>query len=311
MNLVVVTFIVLTMNSCKKTQFQPVNLVGTWTMTEEIETSTSFKEILDNFGTNNPIKTETTTDLTYSQSGLTGQVTTRYFYDTAVTDGYVSYTEKEEFKNNTYVNNVTTDIFQDSSNVATSSTSSFEADLQASKDYKITFNKDRSFTISNQAKIVYERKQGDTGYNSTTEVVKEKITEISGSWAFIGADKIAGEANKERIGLWFSNSNIEDINKTIETFVDSEPSDSIDFTLRNSDFVSNSKSFFVSNQVGTPDLVWKMLEGSSNTMTITSVSNFDINEKLTSIIKDLSGTNTSIINLENNLNSINKITFSK
>ncbi|MGB0885095.1 MAG: hypothetical protein ACPGVH_03335 [Chitinophagales bacterium] len=306
MTLAITAITIFAMQSCSKTQFQNGNLVGTWNMTKEVTSSTYVSDRPENAGTSSAIKVEETTELTFTPNGLTGTSEEVYSFDAAGTGGKTSEKYEQEFE----TDKVTTSTTIVDAGTTTSSIT--EADVTTTKTYSITFNKDKTFTMTNNSKTISVSNESNTGHDLKKTNTEETSMTASGSWAYIGADKNADEKNKERIGLWFTTSTSESTSENVKDFTDTDSSDDAIFDYSDDDNTSKTENEGTTTGKSTqPDMVWKMVEGSKDEMTVTFMYESSYEGESTSTTTDNSGTTATSSDSENTSTNVSTITFTK
>jgi len=304
MTIAITSIALFGMTGCAKTEFHPSYLKGTWTMTEFVEKSTSVTETPGNMGSASATKTETVNNITYTPTSATGTITTTNTYDAAGTGGLTSSVNKVELMGGKYIYSNT------SVTSGVSNTTTNEFDLTFTRNYTITFNEDRTFSLINLTKSTGTGTTTNTGYNVENVSSNEDKKTIEGTWAFIGADKVAGEKVNERIGLWFTKNTAINTTENKSTYTDTDSADGFDYTTNN----SNSKNVYTSTStVSTtgPDVVWKMIEGTDKTMQVSFTSNEtttgeDVNTSTSGGTTSTTTTTSSSSNSSENLITLTK-----
>lgn len=301
MNLAVIAIVVFTISSCSKTQFQPANLVGTWSMTTSLEEGKNTETFEDDpTEDNETLSTEFSYNLQYVKGGnATGSGTQTIIYDATGNDkkevslftygsGKLYLDKTSYFNDNTTVNELTT------------------LENTIKKEMTIEFSKNKTFTYT-----IVTIQESNSAINdvSGTETSKDlsTVTETyKGSWAFIGADKNVGSKNKERIGLWVSST--AKISKDAYTykFVSTDPNEP------DENYTYDTESIGSNVQTNSePDMVWEMIEGDGKTMKV--LYGFDNSYNSTSTEKYSNGTTTNTMTTisKNTESSMNTVSFSK
>lgn len=307
MALAIAVVALVSMESCSKTQFQPGKLVGTWNMsmmnTDDKSTYTYPNDpTVDGDLLENVNESSYTNSGTANRTGTTSSIST---YDglglglktrtvTATIEGTTTYT--------TY-----TDVYTDGTTITTLDTASTESNT----DYSITFNKDKTFSITtkNMNKDTYL--DFNAAYNNTYTELSESTSTIAGTWAFIGADKNNDIKNKERIGLWFTSNSQDRVETDTDNYVDNDADDFTDYTDLNSNVVYTSKGSYDSKSTE-PDMVWEMIEGTKSEMKVTFMYS-DSGTNLSTNTTTTGGTSvtTTTSDYKSTSESINTITFTK
>lgn len=304
MNLAVVATVIIAMSSCSKTQFQAGNLVGTWTMTSELVSETYVVDRPQYAGTSNPIKDVTSSELIYTPTGVTGVSTQTSTFDPAGAGGLSSSTFEQDFT-------ATGVTIKNSSIIAGVSTITItEANIATSKNYSVTFNKDKTFSITNNTKTITSILDTQTGYVVNGKITEENNVLASGTWAYIGADKVAEEKNKERIGLWFTENTESSKDATVVTYTDTDANDPTDYTQSNTTSINE----YVSTENGKnsqPNMIWKMVESASGEMSVTYSYTSTATGTDTTTDTDVNGTTATSSTFTGTETSTNTVNFSK
>ena len=305
--LAVIVIAIFGTQSCSKTQFQPANLVGTWTMTEMLEEGTSKTVYVDNVITEGDQITRTSE---YSRkfvgdANFTGTELFNRIYDGLGVGNY-------SFRDELYTYTGTKLFSQETGGYVGGAT--FEngdtSNYSRKKYYTITFNKDKTYTLVTTIKSTSSNTQTYSSHSYTFTNSEESVTTTKGSWAFIGADKNQDYKNKERIGLWKTSSVSNSSYAYAYVYTDLDPLDGYDYSQDT--YSSSSVSDYTDEESKDtyPSMVWEMIEGSKE-MKVSFMYNGKGNGKETNTYIDNTGTDVSIQEYTREDEGITTISLSK
>lgn len=294
---------ILGIQSCSKTQFQPANLEGTWSMTSLVEENTSvsiYEDDLTNDG--DLLKRQSEERMEYfGNANAIGSSEEIRDYDAT---GFTKRETSTDLYKNNYLYTDYTELYNDN----TSYTYKDTANTVTSRNITVVFNKDKTFTLTNTTKTESISQDDDIFRNRTYKEIFDNVSIMEGSWAFIGADKNIDLKNKERIGLWFNTTNSNSKSSYITTFVDNDLADLFDYTNESSVYESVASSTMKNTS---PDMVWEMIEGDGKQMKVmfTYESSYDATDTNTYTVGNTTTTTTGIS--KNSETSLSTVTMSK
>lgn len=254
---------IFTTQSCSKTKFYPGKLEGTWNSTELVEKTTATNIYQDNPANDDDvIKTESTSETQYSSSGegKASSKTTTTYDGTGTKKSIISdIVTKDGVRYTTSTSNNT-----DNTSVIVIDT----ANITFSKNVKVVFNDDKTFTMTTTSNETTTSVDEDASRKRTDETVRETTNTITGSWAFIGADDNKDFKSNERIGFWFTKDESNSKRTRTVVYVDKDPSAGNEY--QNETEVTTSE-LIGKIKTSEPGMVWEMIEGDGENMKVTFV----------------------------------------
>lgn len=294
---------IFTTQSCSKTKFYPGKLEGTWNSTELVEKTTATNIYQDNPANDDDvIKTESTSETQHNNSGegkASSKITTTYD-GTGTTKSTVSdVVTKDGVRYTTSTSNYT-----DNTSVIVIDT----ANITFSKNVKVVFNDDKTFTMTTTSNETTTSVDEDESRKRTDKTVRETTNTITGSWAFIGADDNKDFKNNERIGFWFTKDESNSKRTRTVVYVDKDPSAGNEYQNETEVMTSELTGKIKASE---PGMVWEMVEGDGDNMKVTFV--YETSRVRTSTTAYTVGntTNTSTSTSNEEESNIATFTFAK
>ncbi len=317
-NLVVIAIIAIALTisqGCAKTEFHPSYLVGTWTMTSADIKSTNTNETPDDPLADGDLL-KRVDESNYNYTGAYGKMNSTYnrtgsSKETRTYDGQPAGSIQEVIIESDVQGEVTYRTISTKAGNITVVTKD-TVNTVMTMGMSITFEKDKTFTFTNNSKTVTTSTTlVPSVYSIANNSTNDSKYSASGSWAFIDNDKNTDHKNHERIGLWFSKNKNNTTYSNSATYTDLDAADLLDYGSINN--TANSTNTVYENTLtnSSPDMIWEMVEGSDKEMKITYYYTSTNKSNNTSSTTTGSTTTTTTSSSTSSGESNNTITFTK
>lgn len=269
--------------SCKKGEEDPGltlrsrdgRLAGTWMVMEFTSSDEDMTEYSDpdpDFD-GNTVENNSNSSVTWDGTNLNMTETSESIDD----DGSKSMSE-------TSMTNGTFSVESSYTSGGTTISSDQEGTYTASWMAEYTFDKDGSFsmTSSQTIELTIEESNSDFGYDVTTTTSETEDETISGTWAWLGANKVDEIENEERVAIWYADESTSYVEEEEEDYTDTDDDDFYDWDDEDNSSKDETTSTWKGNDTE-PDEIWTltqlknkemkaMVEGSYSSTNVTKYS---------------------------------------
>lgn len=290
-----VAFGAIATQSCKKGEEDPGlslrgrdgRLSGTWMMTSMNMTEEDMTEYVDQDPANDGDieKRESSSTSTWDGTNYTMTETEMWLWD----DGS-SYDSEETWTGGNITEKTTSDDGD-----GNSSTSEVEGTYTANWEAEYTFEKDGTFsmTMTRSTTTDVNDDDEDGAYDLNITTSESETYTVSGIWSWLGENKSAEIADKERVALWYTSETIVSESEEEEDYTDTDSGDFIDWDEDDVSESSESTSTWTGNNTDEPDEVWSLVRLANDEMNVVIEGNYSNEYESISRYSDFFGNSTS------------------